>query len=222
MKRSIFFNSLALSIILSIASSGCKHGPKDPTPIPGQKPAITGPSQAGPNQGGPNQGGPKTTKTDQVEPEKPIQPPDKTPGTNIDTKNPNGIALDKLDRFDGRPADREIFKAYTVYFDFDSSAVKSSEKSKLEAIADAMKKGPPANDLVIEGHCDERGTEEYNRALGERRALALREYLVNLGLGSERIRTISYGKDHPADPGHNDEAWGKNRRGEFLLLLPKP
>ena len=116
--------------------------------------------------------------------------------------------------------DREAFKADTVYFDFDKSAVKPSEAPKIETVVDYLKKNP--NDaLLIEGHCDERGTEEYNRALGERRALALRELAIKLGLDAERVRTLSYGEDRPADPGHNEAAWAKNRRGEFVRLLPK-
>jgi peptidoglycan-associated lipoprotein len=79
-----------------------------------------------------------------------------------------------------------------------------------------------AEKLQIEGHCDERGTEEYNRALGERRALAIREYLVNLGVAADRVYTLSWGEDKPADTGHDEAAWGKNRRGEFILLKPKP
>ena len=76
--------------------------------------------------------------------------------------------------------------------------------------------------LLIEGNCDERGTEEYNRALGERRALAAREALAKLGVDPMRILTISYGKDKPADPGHDEAAWQKNRRDDFVLLHPKP
>lgn len=114
----------------------------------------------------------------------------------------------------------EILKEDSVYFAFDRSEVKSGERSKVEAVASYLKDN--ANDkLLIEGNCDERGTEEYNRALGERRALALREYLVNLGVGADRIRTLSWGKDKPIDPGHNDDAWAKNRRGDFVVLKPK-
>jgi peptidoglycan-associated lipoprotein len=83
-------------------------------------------------------------------------------------------------------------------------------------------KGKPTDLLLIEGHCDERGTEEYNRSLGERRALALRDALGKLGVSGDRIRTLSFGEDKPADAGHNEAAWTKNRRGEFILLVPKP
>ena len=73
----------------------------------------------------------------------------------------------------------------------------------------------------MDGHCDERGTEEYNRSLGERRALAVREHLIRLGIAPERVRTLSWGEDRPVDTGHNEEAWQKNRRAEFILLKPK-
>ena len=88
--------------------------------------------------------------------------------------------------------------------------------SLLSALAAA-----PGNALLIEGHCDERGTEEYNRALGERRADGLREALVKQGVSADRIATRSFGKDKPVDPGHNEAAFSKNRRGEFILLHPK-
>jgi peptidoglycan-associated lipoprotein len=103
-----------------------------------------------------------------------------------------------------------------VYFDFDSGKIRPSEVAKLEAVAAALKGN--SNKLVIEGHCDERGTAEYNRALGERRAQVAREKLVALGVGAGRITTISYGKDKPADPGHDETAWAKNRRCEFAVV----
>ena len=90
----------------------------------------------------------------------------------------------------------------------------------LPILADYLK-GAPTDALLVEGHCDERGTEEYNRSLGERRALALREYLINSGIASDRIITRSYGEDRPAVQGHDETAWSKNRRGEFILLKPK-
>ncbi len=117
------------------------------------------------------------------------------------------------------PKDTKKFAAYTVHFDFDSSVVKSSEKTKVAAVADYLKANT-TEALEVDGHCDERGTEEYNRALGERRALALREELVGLGVAADRVDTLSYGEDKPVNPGHNEEAWAQNRRGEFILLLP--
>jgi peptidoglycan-associated lipoprotein len=116
--------------------------------------------------------------------------------------------------------DPAALAAYTIHFAFDSAAIKNSEQSNLESVASALKSSP--NDkLLIEGNCDERGTEEYNRALGERRALAAREALARAGVDPNRIRTISYGKDKPVDPGHDESAWAKNRNATFILLHPK-
>jgi peptidoglycan-associated lipoprotein len=70
---------------------------------------------------------------------------------------------------------------------------------------------------VVEGHCDEQGTEEYNLALGDRRAQAAAEYLIQLGIGSNRLESISYGEEQPFDPGHNEAAWAKNRRAQFVI-----
>ena len=114
--------------------------------------------------------------------------------------------------------DRSQFAAQTVYFDYDSAKIKPSEHSKLEAIAVALKGN--AKKLVIEGHTDERGTAEYNRALGEKRAQAAREGLVSLGLAADRMTTVSFGKDRPIEPLHNDTAWSKNRRCEFVVAGP--
>ncbi len=133
-------------------------------------------------------------------------------------ENPSGIPLNPHD-WSKNPKDTEALKADIVYFDVDSAAVKSGEQSKLEAVA-AYLKSNPANNLIIEGHCDERGTEGYNTSLGDKRALALREYLIHLGQSADRIDTISYGESKPADPGHNESAWKKNRRGEFVVVLP--
>jgi peptidoglycan-associated lipoprotein len=125
-----------------------------------------------------------------------------------------------LDEFEGMIKDPAALAAYTAYFAYDSAAVRKSEGSKIQAVASALNSDSSAK-LLIEGNCDERGTEEYNRALGERRALALREALAKAGVDPMRIRTISYGKDKPVDPANNEAAWAKNRRGDFVLLHPK-
>jgi peptidoglycan-associated lipoprotein len=103
-----------------------------------------------------------------------------------------------------------------VYFDFDSAKVRPSEMSKLETVAAAARGN--SKQIVIEGYCDERGTAEYNRALGERRAQAAREELVRMGIDASRISTISYGNERPADPAHDESAWAKNRRDEFVII----
>ena len=103
---------------------------------------------------------------------------------------------------------------------FDRSEIHPDDDSKVGAVASALAQSPQ-NKVLIEGHCDERGTEEYNRALGERRALSVRDRLVELGVGADRIRTMSLGEDRPADPGFSEDAYQANRRGEFVLLKPK-
>jgi len=156
------------------------------------------------------------------------QPPGVTPGgqvPNPDQPSNTGIAMDPNSKythvFDGpHDEDPEKFKADTVYFDFDSSTVKASEQSKLQEVANFFK-ADSKDALRVEGNCDERGTEKYNLSLGERRALAIREYLANLGVDPQRIRTVSFGSAHAVDPGHNEDAWKKNRRGELILLIPK-
>lgn len=99
-----------------------------------------------------------------------------------------------------------------IYFKYDSDVLVAKEAEKLNKIAEHLDRYPTLG-LLIEGHCDQRGTDEYNRALGERRANAIRAYLANRGIADNRIKTISYGKDKPAVDGNGEEAWKKNRRG---------
>lgn len=103
-----------------------------------------------------------------------------------------------------------------VFFELDSSELDASAQQALNANAEILKKYPTWV-ITIEGHADERGTAEYNLALGERRAMAARTYLVSLGIPGERLRTVSYGKEFPFDPAHTEEAWEKNRRAQFVL-----
>ncbi len=105
----------------------------------------------------------------------------------------------------------------TVYFDFDKSALTDGAKELLAQNAKVMQQYPLVN-IRIEGHCDERGTVEYNLALGEKRAIATRNYLINFGISPGRMTIISYGKERPADPRHMPAAWDKNRRSEFVIL----
>ncbi len=103
-----------------------------------------------------------------------------------------------------------------VKFRYDSYQIDGGEVGKLNRVADYMRANANVN-LVVEGHCDERGSREYNMSLGEHRALAVRAYLIGLGVDSARIQTRSYGEERPVDMGHNDAAWARNRRGEFAL-----
>ena len=105
----------------------------------------------------------------------------------------------------------------TIYFDFDKSNLKEPAVAKLDNVAEIMSKNADVK-IRIEGHCDERGTSEYNLALGDRRANSAKKYLVDLGVSAERLSTISYGEEKPADPGHDEAAWAKNRRDELKLM----
>jgi len=104
-----------------------------------------------------------------------------------------------------------------IYFDFDKSNLKPDAIATLDKDAESLKKNPEMK-VQIEGNCDERGTNEYNMALGDRRAVSGMKYLVTLGIAAERMTTISYGEERPLDPGHNESAWSKNRRDDFNVL----
>ncbi|MBM4148697.1 MAG: hypothetical protein FJ224_06605 [Lentisphaerae bacterium] len=109
------------------------------------------------------------------------------------------------------------FTAANVQFAYDSFQVAPTEAPKVESVADYMRRNGDVR-LVIEGHCDERGSREYNMALGEHRALAVRAYLVGLGIDAQRVQTRSLGEESPIDPGHDERAWWFNRRAEFKLF----
>jgi peptidoglycan-associated lipoprotein len=104
-----------------------------------------------------------------------------------------------------------------IYFDFDKFFIRDDAKSVLESNSAFLKKWRSVK-LLIEGHCDERGTEEYNLALGEKRAKSAYDYLISLGISADRIKIISYGKSQPIDMGHDEIAWQKNRRGQFTII----
>jgi peptidoglycan-associated lipoprotein len=197
MKTSPFAKIMPFALVLSLVVSGChKKHTAGLTPLPG-KGGMTGENPT-PGAGGRLQG---------------------TEPSGISSPISSGLSSVPAGAFDKYTPNAEIFKSDTVHFDFDSSVVKPDEGSKVAAVADYLKAN--AGEAVrIEGHCDERGTEEYNRALGERRALALREELARLGLDPMRVDTISFGKDKPEASGHDESAWKQNRRGVFILLTP--
>jgi peptidoglycan-associated lipoprotein len=103
-----------------------------------------------------------------------------------------------------------------AFFDLDSYALRDDARAALDADAKLLRDNADVN-VTIEGHCDERGTSEYNQALGERRAQAARDYLVAAGISAGRLNVISYGKERPFDPGHDESAWAKNRRAHLVV-----
>jgi peptidoglycan-associated lipoprotein len=196
MKLNKFTNLLVIGLVLTVAASGCRKKPVNTTLLPG----------------------PYASKPIDMPPGPPVKPGDQ-PESKPGTETPGGIPSNSADRFKDWIPDAAILKADTVYFDFDSSAIKASEKPKISAVADYVKANP-GKAVRVEGNCDERGTEEYNRSLGERRALAVREELVRLGVSPDFIDTISYGKDKPVAQGHDEAAWKQNRRDDFIVLSP--
>jgi peptidoglycan-associated lipoprotein len=105
----------------------------------------------------------------------------------------------------------------TVYFDYDKSNVREDQRPTLQGNAEAIRTHTEWRTVIIEGHCDERGSEEYNLALGERRAEAVKKYLVNLGTPAARVDTVSFGESRPVAFGHDESAWRLNRRGDFKV-----
>ena len=220
MNRTILFK-VSLFLILLVAVAGCRKKPKSLTQIPGSQGAIVGSGEpagmidgsgaySGGYQGSDPMGG--GTLDGSAFPE----------GSDVDFNNMNGsdgggTALPDRDRMANASEDRETLAAYTVYFDYDRFSIRPEELAKVEAVADFLSAETTAM-VKIEGHCDERGTEEYNRSLGERRALSVREVLMRLGVSPDRVTTESWGEDRPAVEGQNEAAYSKNRRGEFVIL----
>lgn len=199
MKSVQLLNFLVATLLLATAATGCKKNPKNITPIGTTRPGTP----TGDGLGNPiNDPNAKIGR-------------DNTFGSNI----PPGSIADPLLNAN---EDHTTLAAQAIYFDFDRSAIKTSEQGKLDAVATYMKSAPAGEQLRIDGNCDERGTPEYNRALGERRAIAARDYLIQKhGIESGRITTLSNGEDKPVDLGKTEEAFAKNRYDAFVVLKPK-
>ncbi|HYG24181.1 MAG TPA: OmpA family protein [Verrucomicrobiae bacterium] len=194
MKTMRFATFLAVGLMLGVTTSGCRKKPVAVETIPNQPIAHV--------------------------PDLPTMPPIEGRDSDSDSATEAPMQpLPEADSHEGWANNTDIFKIHTVRFGFDSAALGNEEKSKVAAVADYLK-SHPRDAVRVEGHCDERGTEEYNRTLGERRALAVRDELLRLGIETGRVDTISFGEDRPVDPAHNDSAWRQNRRGEFILLTP--
>ena len=198
-----FYLMSALCLVTVLGLCGCKSStpPEDLQPVPearDEPPAAGYNSGLGGNGGsgfGPGQGGAGSWQQ----------------GATEDAANKSGGGAGADGWTEADPSGNR-FGMPIVYFAFDSDALIETEQQKLNNIAEFMGNNP-ALGLVIEGHCDQRGTDEYNRSLGERRANAIRTYLVGRGVADNRIRTVSFGKDKPAVQGSGEEVWKKNRRG---------
>ena len=189
--RSVRTSSVVVMVLLTLAATACakKQVATQPAPPPvvATPPGVTLPRPPAPPQ--------------RVEDTLPV------PQEPISEDSIANRSLDDLNR-------DSPFRV--VYFPLDSSDLDDQGRMIASANAAILKKYPTWV-LTIEGHCDERGTGEYNLALGERRAVAVKTYLVSLGIPQDRLRTVSYGKEFPFDPGHDESAWANNRRAHFVI-----
>ena len=144
---------------------------------------------------------------------RPTPPPE--PTQPVIQPDPPVVSSDPLANIDTDEINRRAVLG-PVFFAYDSDTIDDAGQKVLNANAELLKKYPTWA-VTIEGHSDERGTAEYNLALGERRALAAKTYLLSLGIAADRLRTVSYGKEFPFDPGHEETAWKNNRRGHFVV-----
>ena len=198
MKRSSLSKLSILGLALLVVAGGCKKMDKGTTHIPGSRRDVANDNRSGLLDSG------KGLADD--------QPRLNSDGTLPQSGNRN-IDDPRRQRDTGR------FQGSTVYFALDSATVRAGERSKLEEIASYIKANPNA-DILVEGHCDERGTEGYNLALGDRRALAVREALAAMGAPADNLHTVSFGEAKPAVQGKGEAAYSKNRRAAFVLVLP--
>ncbi len=153
----------------------------------------------------------------------PVPPPAPAPEPRRDVEPPEAGEWEVADAGDGDASflsaeeinARQLLR--TIYFDYDRSEIRGDQRATLQANADWLREHPNVR-ILIEGHCDERGTREYNLALGDARAQAAREYMISLGIGANRIEIISYGEERPAAMGEGEQFWSQNRRSEFVAV----
>lgn len=182
---------VTITVLLMLAATGCSKK-KPPVARPMPPPSAT------------NSTGAPTTPPP---PPRPVTEPVVVPPEPLRDDAIGSKSLDDLNRES---------PLQPVFFELDSFDVIGDGQQILQANAKVLKQFPSWQ-ITIEGHCDERGTAEYNLALGERRALAAKTYLVSLGIPADKVRTVSYGKEFPFDPGHDDGAWSRNRRAHFVI-----
>ena len=181
-------NWMAIALLTMAVACGAKKPPIARPMPPPVTPANTAPSRP-------------------PSPPEPVNEPTVVPPEPVRDDAISSASLDDLNR-------NSPLKA--VFYELDSSELSAESQKTLDGNA-ALLKRYPSWTVTVEGHCDERGTAEYNLALGERRAIAARAYLVSLGIPADRLRTVSYGKEFPFDPGHDEGAFSKNRRAHFVI-----
>ena len=184
--------SIALALVVVTTAAACHKKPKAPVARPLPPPPAETPAQ---------------TPTRPPEPPAPAREPVSVPA---EPTRDDAIASAPLDVINKNSPLKP------VYFALDSAEL-TPESQKVLDEDGALLKRYGSWTITIEGHCDERGTAEYNLALGERRAVTARTYLVSIGIAAERLRTVSYGKEFPFDAGHDETAWSKNRRAHFVV-----
>ena len=190
--------AMALVVLVILTAAAC-HRTKPPVARPTPPPAAT------------------ETRAGEVTPARPPSPPEparEPVSVPAEPVREDAIATAPLDEINKNSPLKPVF------FALDSDQLTPESQKLLDDDAAVLKKYPSWT-ITIEGHCDERGTAEYNLALGERRAVAARTYLVSVGIGADRLRTVSYGKEFPFDPGHDEAAWSKNRRAHFVVTATK-
>jgi peptidoglycan-associated lipoprotein len=191
--RQIHFAATAVLVMALVFVGACGK----------KKPPVARPLPTGPTTGGTTQPAAR-----------PPAPPEPVPETTAIPPEPR-ISDDPLTSGDLDTINKNS-PFQPVFYPLDGFEVDGSGQQALNTNAGILKKYPTWV-ITIEGHCDERGTAEYNLALGEKRALAAKTYLVSLGVPADRLRTVSYGKEFPFDPGHDEAAWSKNRRAHFVV-----
>lgn len=181
---------IVVIVLLAVGVGACKKKPPVARPMPPPPPAIS-----------------DSVPPPPPAPPKPVAEPMLVPPEPMSEDAIGSKSLDDLNR-------ESPLKP--LFFELDHAEVSQTGQQLLQANAAVLKKYPGWQ-VTIEGHCDERGTAEYNLALGERRAVSAKAYLVSLGIPADKIRTVSYGKEFPFDAGHDDAAWSKNRRAHFVI-----
>jgi peptidoglycan-associated lipoprotein len=182
---------IALAILCVVAAPACNRRKPNTIPQPAPPPVEAPPT---------------VTPTPPTPPRASERVEDRQPVAGLTEEGIDSRSLDELNRNSPlKPA----------FFLLDSSDLDDAARSVVTGNVEILKKN--AWVVTIEGHCDERGTAEYNLALGERRAAAVKTYMVSLGIAPDRLRTVSYGKEFPFDQGHSEDAWSKNRRAHFVI-----